>query len=122
MTATLITQLIALLIAVFFAVYFFAANILLRKSLVEAKRREKRLTINLNSWQNVFLRKVGAGTLKPAPANKDKDETEPPTRRIIAPSQAIAEAKQQNVTQNTPTVPKSVENEFLTAAASIVRR
>lgn len=119
MTIVLITQLIALLIAVFLAVYFFAANILLRKSLVEAKRRENRLTINLNSWQNVFLRKVGAGALKLAPANKEKDEPAAPPRRIIAPSQAIAEAKRKLVT---PTIPQSVENEFLTTAANIVRR
>lgn len=120
MTELLIIQLIALLIAVFFAVYFYAANILLRKSLVEAKRREKRLTIQIKEWQNALLRKVGAGQLKPAPPNKEKDDADAPVRRIIAPSQAIAETKAK--LKDAPIVPKSVENEFLTAAAEVVRR
>jgi hypothetical protein len=119
MTELLITQLIALLIAVFLAVYFFAANLLLRKSLVEAKRREKRLTASLNSWQNALLRKVGAGQLKPA-SPREKDETTAPVRRIIAPSQAIAETKAK--LKDAPIVPKSVEHDALTAANEIFSR
>jgi len=72
--------------------------------IVEGKRRERRLSREKETWQNLTLQRSGLGTLKRRPERQDP---RPPTRTFVAPSQAINEMRGQD-----NKVPPAIQRQF----------
>jgi hypothetical protein len=89
------------------ASYLYGLTKLQAKMIVEGKRREKRLHNSLNLWQNVYVKSKG-GALKEQPP---KNTEQKPARKIVSPSEVIAELKEPKI-QVKP-VPQAIEAEFM---------
>lgn len=111
----LIVAVIYAVLSTFSTAYLYGLNQIKTKMLVESKRREKRLDINLRTWQNAYVRKTGA-SLKPQPPKESEDQQK--GRRIVSPSEVIAEMKQPTI--RTSAVPKAIQEEFLTKTSKFV--
>lgn len=96
------------------AAYLFGLTKLQSKMIVESKRREKRLYRDAYKWQNVYVKSKG-GKLREEPTPPKEEQK---ARRIVSPSEVIAEIK--NPTIKTPSVPKKIETEFLSNVKSYV--
>jgi hypothetical protein len=86
-----------------------------------AQARELESTRQLRLWQEKLLRQTGVGPLQtPAPT------PQPPARRFVPPSVAIAEMQKQDATGLKPHVPGSIAQEFIQdvggAARPVARR
>lgn len=108
--------------ALLFVGYLFGQVRVLKKMVVEGKRRETRLSRDLDLWQAKLLEKSGIGQLRRRVFAPD-DGTKNPARKFVSPSQAIAEMKRENDTgikqvpaANRETVPVAIKQEFLTEA------
>jgi len=105
-----------------FVGYLFGQVRVLKKMVVEGKRREARLNRDLDLWQAKLLEKSGIGQLRRRVFTPD-DTPKNPARKFVSPSQAIADMKRQNDTgikqvpaANRETVPVAIKQEFLTEA------
>lgn len=108
--------------ALLFVGYLFGQVRVLTKMVVEGKRREARLSRELDLWQTKLLEKSGIGQLRRRVFTPD-DSQKNPARKFVSPSQAIAEMKRENDTgikqvpaANRETVPAAIKQEFLTEA------
>lgn len=108
--------------ALLFVGYLFGQVRVLTKMVVEGKRREARLSRDLDLWQTKLLEKSGMGQLRRRVFTPDESQ-KTPARKFVAPSQAIAELKRGNDTglkqvpaANRETVPVAIKQEFLTEA------
>lgn len=113
-------MLLALLVIIFAVLLAFACAFIgvllgqhkiMARMVTEARRRERRKDIELTLWQTKTLEQAGLGRLRRNNPVPKSDEPQQPGRRIVAPSQAIADQKKVDAQGlvKAPAAPKAPE-------------
>lgn len=122
-----VVQFIFLIGSIIYASRSLGQNELLRKMVVESKRREKRLQFEIRLWQDKLTQKAGLGLVhrtkdKNSSGRGSEDDSVKTGRNFVSPSEAITRQKKKDA-ENPPVkvgrVPPSVREEFLRDSAEI---
>ena len=105
--------------------YLYGMSVITRKVLIQFRRDQKRLARERNLWQDVSMRKLGLGSLKPPKeTKKPESDDERVVPKVVSASQAIALEKAEKAKApkiNAQIVPQAIKEGFIKEAGEIVR-